>query len=94
VLHKEFELSHRHFVRPPELIAEGRSFTGEKLAFATRHLGRMLATQLYDAYVCGRVSRRYLRSLFFKDLSSPGAATAIYFQTVQRLRTRRVRLAA
>jgi hypothetical protein len=55
----------------------------------------MLGSQLYDAYIAGRVTRRWLRGLYFRDLGAPGAARIAYFQAVGRIRDpRQRRLAA
>ncbi len=47
---------------------------------AIRLLGHLLGSELYDAYVNGRLSKRRLRALFFKDLSKSGAARAEYLR--------------
>jgi hypothetical protein len=49
-------------------------------------LGYLLGSDLYSAYVRGSVSKRFLRMLFFKDLSKPGAARALYTGTRDRMR--------
>lgn len=43
-----------------------------------RLLGHALGSHLYTAYVRGQVTKRWLRGLFFKDLSNPGMARVIY----------------
>ena len=88
VLHKDYESAPRQYSGVPELIRQGTSFTGEKFAFASEKLGYMLGSELYDAYVAGRLSRRYIRSLFFRKLSGP-LARATYFQAVQKARAPR-----
>ena len=94
VLHKDFELNARQYWETPELIAEGRRYTGERFEFVTEQLGTMLGSELYDAYVSGRVHKRFIRSLFFRDLNQPGAAHALYFSIVHRTRKAKRRLIA
>lgn len=68
-----------------------RSVIGpEKLDKAQRDLaatmiGNLLGSDLYSAYVQGGLSKRYLRKLFFSDLSKPGTASKLYFGTCERV---------
>jgi len=48
-------------------------FIGAKFSSAVEWLGYMLGSELYDAYLAGNVSKRYIRSLFFRKLSGPAA---------------------
>jgi hypothetical protein len=84
VLHKDYEGSTRRYAATPALIGEGVRFAGERFDFTTRQLGYMLGTELYDAYVAGRVSKRFLRSLFFHKAEGTGAREA-YFAVVRRI---------
>lgn len=93
VLHKDYEGSTRRYVATPALIEEGVRFTGERFDFATRQLGHMLGTELYDAYVAGRVSKRFLRSLFFHKEEGGEPARDFYFAIVRRTRRSRKRSA-
>jgi len=71
---------------PPQEDVEGQTlFTGAKFAVATEKLGYMLGSELYDAYLAGRLSKRYIRSLFFRELNGP-AARSTYLQTVRKAR--------
>jgi hypothetical protein len=92
LLHKDYEANHRHYFAPPVLIQEGRRYTGQKFDYVTQQLGNMLGSELYAAYVSGRVHKRFLRALFLKALDRPGAAHAAYFATVGKLRLPRKRL--
>ena len=69
------------YAQPDPLL----ELTGEALESAGQQLGQMLGTELYDAYLEARLTRRFLRSLYFRPLDAPGAARALYFQTVRRL---------
>jgi hypothetical protein len=91
VLHKDYEGSSRRYVATPALIEEGVHFTGERFDFATRQLGYMLGTELYDAYVAGRVGKRFLRSLFFHKAGEHNDAGELYFAVVRRIRRTRKR---
>jgi hypothetical protein len=91
VLHKDYEASSRRYVATPALIEEGVRFTGERFDFATRQLGYMLGTELYDAYVAGRVSKRFLRSLYFHKPGEANGARELYFAVVRRSRRARKR---
>jgi hypothetical protein len=57
---------------------------GDRREVAIRLLGHLLGSDLYRAYVSGRLGKRFLRSLFFRDLSKEGEAKALY---VRALRT-------
>jgi uncharacterized iron-regulated protein len=91
VLHKDYEGSTRRYVATPALIEEGVRFTGERFDFATRQLGYMLGSELYDAYVAGRVGKRFLRSLFFRKLDGAEDSWELYFTVVRRIRRTRKR---
>ena len=86
VLHKDFEANHRHYRGIPDLIRQGVNFTGDKLEFVTSWLGQMLGTELYEAYLRGRVAKRFLRSLFMRPLQTSGTARATYMAVVRRTR--------
>ena len=86
VLHKDYEGSTRRYITTPALIEEGVRFTGERFDFSTRQLGYMLGTELYDAYVAGRIGKRFLRSLFFHKLDEAEDAREFYFAVVRRTR--------
>jgi hypothetical protein len=86
VLHRDYEANLRQYWHRPELLQQGLQFAGAQYAFVTRTLGQLLGTDLYDAYVAGRVTRRSLRTLFRRDLRKPGAARTAYFVVVRRLK--------
>ena len=67
-------------------MARGRNYAGEKFGFVTNSLGQLLGTDLYDAYIAGRVNKRFLRSLFFRKIEKPGIARAAYFAAVAQAR--------
>jgi Haem-binding uptake, Tiki superfamily, ChaN len=69
----------------PPAFEEQTFFTGARFAVATQKLGYMLGSELYDAYLAGRLSKRYIRSLFFRKLNG-SAARSTYLQTVRKAR--------
>jgi len=69
----------------PPAFEEQTLFTGARFAVATQKLGYMLGSELYDAYLAGRLSKRYIRSLFFRKLNGSAARSA-YLQTVRKAR--------
>ncbi len=89
VLHRDYECNHRQYRRVPELIEQGIAYRGEKFGYLTRQLGQMLGSDLYDAYLAGRVAKRFLRALFFRKLDAPGAARCAYFAVARRMHKRK-----
>lgn len=89
VLHKDYEANCRYYQLRPELLIEGVNWAGERFDLATRWLGRLLGSQLYDTYVSGRVTRRFIRALFVRDFRKPGSARIAYFITAKRTRALR-----
>jgi hypothetical protein len=94
VLHKDYEQNLRGWIEVPELLREGVRFSGERFSFLSRMIGQILGSEIYDAWIAGRVAKRTLRSLFFRPLDSPGAARTLYFTIVRRIRKTRRRLLA
>ncbi len=88
ILHKDYEHNQRQYHGVPPLMRDGVEFQGEKFEYVSRQLGYILGTELYDAYLAGRVAKRFLRSLFFRKLDSPGAAWGTYFAVVKKIRKR------
>ena len=91
ILHREFELNPQRFPETPKPIEEGVQSTGEKFDYATQQLGYLLGSDLYDAYLEGRVTRGVLRRLFLTRLEQPGAARDMYFSLVRKVRAGRKR---
>ena len=60
------------------------AYLGSKILCPTRvvtcvadtsiRMGQTLASRIYDAYVAGKVSKRFLRALFCAPVREPGAA--------------------
>jgi hypothetical protein len=95
VLHRDYELNLSRYVHPPALVLAGLGLRGEKCAFLVRKLGALLGTDLFNAYVEGRTSKRYIRSLYFRNLQDARTAEQTYFECVRRIRVRpRSRLAS
>jgi hypothetical protein len=83
VLHRDFELNTRQYRVVPDLVREGRGYSGECFDFATRWLGRLLGSELYDAYLKGSVPKRSIRSLFLNRGQNP---KAVYFRLAHQCR--------
>ena len=60
------------------------------VADASVRAGQTLASRIYDAYVAGKVNKRFLRGLFCAPLFEPGAARELCFDTAERLKLQRV----
>lgn len=56
----------------------------ERRELAITLLGHLLGTDLYRAYVNGRLTKRYLRRLFFRDLGKPGEARTLYPRALRK----------
>jgi hypothetical protein len=92
VLHKDYEASALHYREIPPLLMQGTTWNGQRRAYNTRILGAMLGSELHDAYLHGRITKRFLRSLYFRDLERD--ARTLYFVVVRRLRKPRRKLLA
>jgi hypothetical protein len=62
------------------------AFTGRKYDYAAERLGYLTGTDLYDAYIEGRLSTANLRKLFLAHIEEPGVASQAYVQLRRRLR--------
>jgi len=62
------------------------AFTGQKWAYATERLGALLGSDLYDAYLEGRLGPPALRRLYLAHLEQPGEASEVYANLHARLR--------
>jgi Haem-binding uptake, Tiki superfamily, ChaN len=93
LLHKDYELHREQYGRSPRLVENALQYGGARFDYVTRELGLMLGTELYDAYVTGRISKQSLRALFFRSRKA-GEAEKQYFRLVQRIaRPRRLLVA-
>ncbi len=63
------------------------AFTGRKYEYAAEQLGHLAGTDLYDAYIEGRLSTANLRKLFLAHIEEPGVARQAYVQLRRRLRS-------
>jgi uncharacterized iron-regulated protein len=86
LLHRGFELNPRRYADIPKPIQVGRAYCDEKLEYVTRQLGYMLGSDLYDAYLEGWVTRRFLKGLFLTHLEEPGVAAETYFALARKVR--------
>ena len=68
--------------KPPKnrKLRSAADFDKYQLKLASEILGGLLGSGLYKAYLHGRVSKRMLRSVLFKDLAKPGLARSLYFK--------------
>src|SRR6202171_103627 len=69
--------------------AQAPAFTGHKYEYVARQLGYLPGTDLYDAYIEGRLTTAALRKLFLAHIEQPGLARAAYVQLRTRLRSGR-----
>jgi hypothetical protein len=58
-------------------------FKARERELAASFMGHLLGSELYTAYVSGDLSKRRLRNLFFRDLTKPGSARALYFRAAE-----------
>jgi hypothetical protein len=63
-------------------------FTGHKYEYVVERLGYLLGTDLYDAYIEGRVNTHALRKLFLTHIERPGVARETYLQLNNKLATK------
>jgi heme-binding uptake protein ChaN (Tiki superfamily) len=64
--------------------APAPAFSGRKYEYVAEQLGHLTGTDLYDAYIEGRLTTTALRKLFLTHIEEPGVASQAYI----RLRTR------
>jgi uncharacterized iron-regulated protein len=61
------------------------TFAGRKQEYILERLGYLLGTDLYDAYIEGRVNTGALRKLFLTHIERPGVARDTYLQLSKKL---------
>ena len=93
LLHKDYESRREQYGRTPQLIESGLQYDGPRFDYVTRELGLMLGSELYDAYVTGRIPKQSLRALFCRARRA-GDSPKIYFQLVERIAKPRRQMAA
>jgi hypothetical protein len=89
LLHRDFERKSRRRV-VPKGVQQGWEYRGNKLEYVTRQLGNLLGSDLYDAYLEGRVTRRFLKGAFLSHTDQPGMPRETYFDLVRKVRGKRV----
>jgi len=62
------------------------AFSGDKYEFVVEQLGHLTGTDLYDAYIEGRLTTAGLRKFFLTHIEQPGVAREAYVQLRKRLR--------
>jgi hypothetical protein len=65
-----------------------------KLESAARDLGHRIGSQIYAAYLAGKVSPRGLRRLFLAHLNEPGEARKVCTAVIAKLRVAKLRAAS
>jgi hypothetical protein len=71
-----------------ESIMQVPAFTGRKYDYVAQRLGYLTGTDLYDAYLEGRLSTTALRKLFLTHIERPRVARETYVQLAVRLRSK------
>jgi hypothetical protein len=69
----------------PESFAQAPAFTGRKYEYVAEQLGYLTGTDLYDAYIEGRLTTTALRKLFLTHVEEPRVAREAYVQLRKRL---------
>src|SRR5208337_4039390 len=72
-----------------ESLARAPAFAGRKYEYVAEQLGYLIGTDLYDAYIEGRLTTASLRKLFLTHIEQPGVACEAYVQLRTRLRSGR-----
>jgi hypothetical protein len=93
-VHKHYEANLRRYRQCPAQLARLATLGPEPFADTAQMLGNLLGGQLYDAYLSGRIAKRFLRSLYFRRLGKQGAARTLYFSLQRKLRRRAPRILA
>jgi hypothetical protein len=86
LLHRVLEVNAKQCEEARGSLDEGIRSSGATFEYITQQLGYLLGCDLYDAYLEGRVTPGYVRSLFLAHVEEPGAARSLYFDLVQKLR--------
>jgi hypothetical protein len=73
--------------RALDLQAAAPPFTGRQYEYVSAQLGYLTGTDLYDAYLEGRLTTAALRKLFLTHIEEPGIARETYIQLRSRLRS-------
>lgn len=88
MLHRDYECHRRSYAGPPALLRNLLS-SSTAVRVLGMQLGQLLGGDLYRAYLAGAVSRRAIRSLFFRKLGG-SRAREIYFSLARVVRSRRI----
>jgi hypothetical protein len=89
LLHRLLEVNPGQCDEARGSLDEGIRSSGAKFEYLTQQLGYLLGCDLYDAYLEGRATPGYVRSLFLAHVEEPGAARSLYFELVLKLRGNR-----
>lgn len=83
LIHRDYEKNRRRYRQIPVRLKNPAEFNSAERELATHMLGHLLGTELYTAYLRGRISKRMLRNFFFKDMSKLSAAKTLYFRAAE-----------
>lgn len=89
MMHRDYECHRRSYAAPPPLLRQLFSSSPNAAMVLARKLGQLLGGDLYRAYVAGLVSRRTIRSLYFRKLQG-GRAREVYLSLVRSVRSTRI----
>jgi len=88
VEHRKLDFHNAHRARQTSGAgAEVPAFTGRKYEYAIEQLGYLTGTDLYDAYIEGRLTTTALRKFFLEHIEQPGVAREAYIRLRTRLRS-------
>ncbi len=91
IQHRECDFwdNHRSPSQQSKSLSQAPAFTGRKYEYVAEQLGCLTGTDLYDAYIEGRLTTAALRRLFLTHIEQPGVACEAYVQLRTRLRSGR-----
>ena len=85
--HRAWEKDGAHRFETPQTLRQAMQRPGATFDYLTTSLGHLLASDLYDAYLEGRVTRTALRHIFLTHLEQPGEARFAYLSLISKLRS-------
>jgi hypothetical protein len=86
LLHREWGKDGSSLAESPQAVRDAIERGGKGIEYLTANLGQLLGSDLYDAYLDGRLTRTALRHIFLTHLEQPRQAPNAYFSLVRKLR--------